>query len=109
VAGGSARNTDNSVDNGYVPPAQCASVDLTSATATPTLAPTPTVAPTPTPFESFAGETSVPVATQTPPPTSTQVPSGGSNGSGPAVPLILLALSSILGAIALKPRQAVRQ
>jgi hypothetical protein len=127
IAGGPNRNKDNSVDNGYDPAVRCATVQVTSPTATPTMAPsatptmapsatptmaptaTPTVAPTPTPFESFAGETSGPGPTSTPPPTSTQLPSSGSTGGGPALPLMLLALASVLGAVALRPLRASRR
>ncbi len=111
IAGGPNRNKDNSVDNGYDPAVRCATVDLTSPTATPTMAPsaTPTVASTPTPFESFAGETSGPGPTSSPPPTSTQLPSSGSTGGGPALPLILLAFSSVLGVVALRPLRASRR
>ena len=109
VAGGSSRNKDNSVDNGYDPGAQCATVQVTSPTPTPAATPTPTANATPTPFQSFAGETSVPGPTSTPPPTSTQLPANTSSGSGPAVPLILLAFSSILGVVALKPVRVSRR
>ncbi len=122
TAGGTGRNGDNSVENisggggGASGGAQCATVQVTGATETPAATPTPaastpaasTPVATPTPFESFAGETSGPGPTSTPPPTST-LPSGGSDGNGPALPLILLALSSILGVAALAPMRIKRR
>jgi hypothetical protein len=65
-AGGTDRNTDNSVDQDNQPPVQCVTVDVVETTTTPTVAPTspPTSAPTSPP-------TSAPTVPTTPaPPTA---------------------------------------
>ena len=55
----------------------------------------------PTPFQSVQGVTALPVSTV--PPTATDSGSLPPSNGGPAVPLLLLALSCLFGAIALKP------
>jgi hypothetical protein len=114
-AGGTGHNTDNAVDAGPATGVVCATFDVAppptdppsatptpvqsveGATATPTMAPTAT----PTPFQSVQGVTAVPVSTV--PPTATDSGSLPPANGGPAVPLLLLALSCLFGAIALKP------
>jgi hypothetical protein len=126
MAGGVNRNTDNSVDKGYTNPVQCATFDVTAPTTAPTQPPTqaPTQAPTAfqsfsgatgtpepptaTPFHSFEGATAVANASPTPPPTSTYVNASGGSGGIPELPLLLFAVLSFLGALALKPIRASR-
>jgi hypothetical protein len=113
-AGGTGHNTDNAVDDGNTAGVVCATFDVVAPTPTPTLAPpatptpgqsvegvtaTPTMAPTP--FQSVQGVTAVPVSTA--PPTATDSGSVPPSNGGPAVPLLLLALSCLFGAIAVKP------
>jgi hypothetical protein len=114
-AGGTGHNTDNAVDAGPATGVVCATFDVAplptdppSATPIPTPTPvqsvegvtaTPTMAPTP--FQSVQGVTAVPVATV--PPTATDSGSLPPSNGGPAVPLLLLVLSCLFGAIALKP------
>lgn len=114
-AGGTGHNTDNAVDSGPATGVVCATFDVAplptdppSATPIPTPTPiqsvagvtaTPTMAPTP--FQSVQGVTAVPVATV--PPTATDSGSLPPSNGGPAVPLLLLVLSCLFGAIALKP------
>jgi hypothetical protein len=113
-AGGTGHNTDNAVDDGNGAGVVCATFDVVAPTPTSTVAPsvtptpvqtvegataTPTMAPTP--FQSVQGVTAVPVSSA--PPTATDPGSVPPSDGGPAVPLLLLALSCLFGAIALKP------
>jgi hypothetical protein len=122
VAGGVDRNIDNSVDKGYTNPVQCATFDATAPTTAPTQAPTqaPTAVqsvagatatpepPTASPFQSFEGATAVADASATPPPTSSYVSTSGGGGGIPELPLLLFAVLSFLGALALKPIRSSR-
>ena len=108
-AGGTGRNTDNSVDDQIQVPAMCTTVEL--AAPTPTVAPTveptrqptapptsePTTAPSPTPFESFQGETATPPSTGT----AGTPPSAPDQGL-PILPLVLLFGSSLSSMFVLK-------
>jgi hypothetical protein len=86
-AGGTDRNTDNSVDSKSEVPAMCATVVVSN----------PTPAPTETPFQSFQGETSQP--TSTPPPTSTATAPSTPEQQAPLLVLALL-LGSMLASVA---------
>jgi hypothetical protein len=78
-AGGTGRNTDNSVDNKGQVPSMCQQIDVTQ--------------PTSSPFQSFRGITAGP--TTTPPPTGTaSLPSAPDQGV-PMLPLFLLAGSCL--------------
>lgn len=85
-AGGTDRNTDNSVDLNSQVPGMCATVDV--------------AAPSATPFQSFQGETSQP--TGTPPSTSTDSLPSNPNQGLPMLPLILLVGSGILSVLVFK-------
>jgi hypothetical protein len=77
-AGGTGRNTDNSVDNKQQVPSMCEQIDVTS--------PSPSTLDSPTPFQSFQGITFEPTA----PPTGTVgVPPAQDQGL-PILPLFLL-------------------
>jgi len=88
-AGGSGRNTDNSVDQDHSAPVSCTKVDVAAPAATPFES---FQGETATPFESFEGETAVPSAT--PPVTAT---SNGTSSPDQGLPWLVLALT--LGAI----------
>jgi hypothetical protein len=117
-AGGTGHNVDNAVDRLGAQGAVCATFDVAPNVPTPAVTPTPTPfqsfegatatpAPTPTPFQSFQGATAV--TGSTPPPTSTGPgPVPPSNG-GPAIPLLLLAISCLFGMVALIPVRAARK
>ncbi len=97
-AGGTGRNTDNSVDQRMDPPVMCATIEVTAPTQSPDASPTP--------FESFAGATSDPATT--PPPTSTTT---GPSSSDPGQPFLWLAplIGSLLAtAFALRRTRAKR-
>jgi hypothetical protein len=119
-AGGTGHNTDNAVDQGNTAGAVCATFDIAATTPPPTV--DPTVSPTPfqsvqgatatptvspTPFQSVQGVTAAPISTA--PPTATDSGSVPPSNGGPAVPLLLLALSCLFGAIALKPAIEARR
>jgi hypothetical protein len=120
-AGGPGHNVDNAVEHGNTAGAVCATFDVVAVTpppaATPPAAtPTPvqsvegataTPAATPTPFQSVQGVTAVPVASA--PPTATSSGSATPGNGGPALPLLLLTLSCLFGAIAFKPVRAARR
>jgi hypothetical protein len=90
-AGGTARNTDNSVEKNGQGSAKCATIEVGGSSASP--------------FESFQGETATPDSTA--PPTST---AGGSSSPdhGIPVPAILMLVGSMLGSVivfkTVKPR-----
>ncbi len=119
-ATGTGRNKDNAVDDQEIGGVQCATFDVVDPTPTPT----PTPVATPTPFQSLQGATATPAATPTPfqsiqgatalpaptaPPTATNAGSVAPANGGPAVPLLLLVLSCLFGAIAFKPVRAARR
>ena len=107
-AGGSGRNTDNSVDHNQQVPVLCGRLDLTvqSPSASASVIPSASLSsdPSQTPFESFAGETSQP----TPPSTGTADPAPGSDGG--ATPLLLtLLLGSTLSGLAIFKKAGLRR
>jgi hypothetical protein len=110
-ASGPGHNTDNAVDFGS-PGATCGTFDVVpnapSPTAVPTAAPTTAPSTAPTPFQSFQGETFVPVASSTPPPTATIGQSTRPGDGGPMLPILLLTFSGIFGVIALTPVKRAR-
>ena len=113
-ATGPGHNIDNAVEHGNTAGAVCATFAVNGATPVPTPTPAQSVLeataiadPTPTPFQSVQGATSVPVATA--PPTATSSGSVPPGNGGPALPLVLLALSCLFGAIAFKPVRAARR
>jgi hypothetical protein len=115
-AGGPGHNVDNAVEHGNTAGAVCATFAVAAPTPVPTPTPvqsvldataTPAPASTPTPFQSVQGATAVPVASA--PPTATSSGSIPPANGGPALPLVLLALSCLFGAIAFKPVRAARR
>jgi len=82
IAGGTSRNTDNSVDDGNQTPAMCKTIVVKDAQ------------PSTTAFQSFQGETSHPTAQATaqgtPPSTSTDGSSSSPDQGLPMLPLVLI-------------------
>jgi hypothetical protein len=105
LAGGTDRNTDNSVDNGNETPAMCQTIDVT--------APVPTAfqsfqGETATPFQSLQGATSQPTTQGTPPSTSTSGDPTSPNQGAPMLPLVLL-IGTGLASIAVFKMERVRR
>ncbi len=98
-AGGTGRNTDNSVDQKMDPPAMCATIEVTAPTQSPDAA-------SPTPFESFAGATSDPATT--PPPTSTATGPSSPDQGLPLVSFLLLIGSMLASAFVFRTARAKR-
>lgn len=111
IAAGTGHNTDNSVEELTSPATSCMQVKVgavATATATATSTSTAsTASPTETPIETLLGATAV-ASLGTLPPTSTVADSTSGSGSSTGFSLVLLALSMLFGAIALKPIAASR-
>jgi hypothetical protein len=103
-AGGTDRNTDNSVEQNNQVPAMCETLDVTDPTPSPFQS---FQGETATPFQSFQGETSQP--TSTPPPTSaaSNTPAAPEQG----IPMLALALlfgSMLASVMVFKTTRSVR-
>lgn len=90
-AGGTGRNTDNSVDNKNQVPSMCSRIEVAN--------------PSPTPFESFQGETSQPTS----PPTGTASTLPEQNGGVPTLSLALLIGSCLVSVFVFKTSKVGRR